>query len=40
VVSQDHKIMQYECDNLAKHFASVWDYVSHISPSDKEVTCK
>ncbi|KAK7151638.1 hypothetical protein R3I94_008091 [Phoxinus phoxinus] len=40
MVSQDHNIMQYECDNLAKHFASVWDYASHISPSEEEVTCK
>ncbi len=40
MVSQDQNIMQRECDTLARHFASVWNYASHISLSEEEVTCK
>ncbi len=40
MVSQDQNIMQHECDTLARHFASVWNYASHISLSEEEVTCK
>ncbi len=32
--------MQRECDTLARHFASVWNYASHTSLSEEEVTCK
>lgn len=38
MVSQDHNIMQHECDILAKHFASMWDYASHTSLSVSTAT--
>lgn len=40
VVPQDQNIVQHECDILARQFASVWNYASHTSLSDEEVTCK
>ncbi len=40
MVSQDQNIMQRECDTLARHFASVWNYAIHISLSEEEFTCK
>lgn len=40
LATNDPHIQQFECDILAKHFASVWGQADHTLPSEEEVSHK